>query len=224
MSDENTNENGNAGASEPSSTDEPGTGGDGGAGGDGGSGGGAPADSFAGERDRLTKAARDNQSRADRLQAELDRIRAAASGQPEPKGDEPARTSTDVGLLFDLRDERDALKAEFGEDADPTILSRYRDFSSPEELRMAVEQRVDAAKALRERLEREAEERIRKQYEERHGPLKQEPAGGNSGSTGLPSIEQLAAMSVRELDEVDAKHGAGTVERILADATRAAGA
>ncbi len=113
------------------------------------------------------------------------------------------------------------LREQFGS-ADPALFDEADTrFDSVEAFKAAIEQshrsieeRVTAATTA-------AEEALRARYAERYGPLEIDAPGAEApaGGDGLPTIAQLQAMSMSELDAFEAQHP-GVIDRIIATASR----
>lgn len=202
----------------PSGASEPTTPPSGGAGGNDGSSAGsqAAADAFAADKAALEQRARDEQARADRLQAELDKLNKPTPPPPPPTD----RVFTRDEFRVEMRRQREmaeavaALKSEYPE-ADNGLFD-VDQFDTVEQLTAAVKNSDAANKARLEALKAKADEEVRARYAERYGPLDPAPAGGDAGdSSAPPTVEQLRAMSMDEMDAVEAKFGAGAIQNIL---------
>ena len=167
------------------------------------------ADTFAAERSQLDLRVRQEQSRADRAEAELARLRAA-----QTPGDAPTTDGTAGLTLADIRAEMlrtqaiaealPGLREQF-KYADAAIFARAHEFDSAEALAAAAE---DSHKSVEERIQPAVEARLtelREQYAARFGPLTEDiaPPGGESSSVipGMPSAEELNRMSFSEYRE-----------------------
>lgn len=200
-------------ASEPATTPT------GAGGGNEGSGGGSQTDAgaLAAERDAAVQRARDEQARADRLQAEL-----AAREPAKPAATATPAPLTMEGLTAELnrRDEiagaSAALRTEFP-DADPSVFTATA-YANAEQLRAAVEDSDRATKASKQALRAEVDAEVRARYAEQYGPLNETtPPDAGGGTTGDPTPEQLRGMSLDEMDALEAK-SPGAINRILRSA------
>lgn len=190
---------------------------------DGGAGGAqAGADAFAAERESLAKQARDFQSRADREQARAEAAERRLAELSKPAGT-PAASEAPAGLTMadlirydQLKDAKTELAAKYP-DANPDILARAVQFDSPEAFEASVERSHNANKAMRERIEREAEERMRALLEERGIKLDPNPAPptGTTPPVGDPTPADLNRMTPEEWEELEAK-SPGVIDRVLA--------
>ncbi len=189
--------------------------------GDDGARGGASsdADAFAAERTALEAKARDQQSRADKAQAELDRLKAQIAEQQAPAptdNPEPApvidlaqvRREALAGSLTaqEMAATVPTLKDAFPE-ADPAIYQRLVEFESVESLRAAVEASHSKRKADADALREKVEAEVRQDFAEKYGieaELRAPEPDAKPGD-GEPTLEQLNAMSIPELQALEAK-------------------
>lgn len=189
---------------------------------DGGAGTQAGADAFAAERESLAKQARDFQSRADREQARAEAAERQLAELRKPAGETPASdapsglTMADLVRYDQLKEAKVAL-AEAYPDASPGILARAVEFESPEAFEASVERSHNANKAMRERIEREAEERMRALLEERGIKIDPDPAPvtGTTPPVGDPTPADLNRMTPEEWEALEAK-SPGVIDRVLA--------
>lgn len=164
----------------------------------------------------LERRARDEQSRADRLEFELKQLRDSTTATP-PAETKPASTE-DLLALLDRRDAIASVKATATEkfpNADPSILARANQFETAEALTVALQSSHDTlTQHIEARTKTEADGLVAK-YRERYGDLEPTPpdAGGSSGG-GDPTIEQLAAMTSSEFDAVPQE----VVDRVMRSA------
>lgn len=153
---------------------------------------------------------RAEQGRADRATAELQkaqaRLKELESSDSPAKDTGPAGvTQADLMRMEEMRDVRDALRTQFP--LAPQDLTRnYLQYDSPEAMQVAVARAHEAEKADQERRDREAEARVRKQYEERLGALPPETPSGSEGGEGLPTIAQINSWSLQKQMEFEAKN------------------
>lgn len=182
------------------------------------------AGALATELEAANRRARDEQGRADRLQAEITRLQAA--GNPPAADPTPATGLTVEQFRAEIRRTRefDLATAELRQSAASADAGLFTDpadrFESVEAYRAAVEashrtteERVNARLT-------EAEQALRARYAEQYGPL--DPAAPDVTTPtgdGLPSPEALLRMSMDEMDALEAKHGVGVIDRIIASAT-----
>lgn len=193
-----------------------------------GSSSGTQADAvkIAAEKEALEAQRRQLQSERDQLRAEIDRLK--SERKPEPVTATTTDPLTEDRIVGLLRREREisaaipTLQTEFPH-ADPSIFSASYD--SVEALRAAAENSHSSFKSRLDALgvvpKTEAEKQLAA-YRERYGELEATTPpdnGGQGGPTGLPTVQQIAAMSFAERDALEAKHGAGTVRQILRSAT-----
>lgn len=195
---------------------------------EGGTGTTLDAVQIAAERDRIEAERRQLQGERDRLRAENDRLKSEKAVEPA-EGKEKPITASDLQLL--LRREREmaaavpALKEKFTM-ADPAIFASVDTFDTVEAFRAAVEashssfQSRMESQGLVPKTELDA---LRDRYAAKYGPLGDESPPSNEGGSpgGLPTLEQLHAMSFRELDAFIAKHGDEVYEGILRSAQEA---
>lgn len=163
---------------------------------------------------------RAEQGRADRATAELQKAQARLKeleSKDSPANDAPAGvTQADLMRMEEMRDVRDALRTQFP--LAPQDLTRnYLQYDSPEAMQVAVARAHEAEKADQERRDREAEARVRKQYEERLGTLPPETPSGSEGGEGLPTIAQINSWSMSKQMEFEAKNPG-----VIAEITEAA--
>src|SRR4051812_26014624 len=195
--------------------------GTGGSGGDGGGAGSqAGADAFAAERTRLEQRARDEQSRADRLQSEVEKLtKPAASSTEATTGMTPAQFREEMRRARELeRAASDLRKDETVKYADPSLYDRIDDFDSVEALRAAAEQSHRSFEARLQGLEvvpkSDVEQKLAA-YEAKYGPLQTPPASTGTGqATGDLTIEQVGAMGFDERDAYEAAHP-GVIARVV---------
>jgi DNA repair exonuclease SbcCD ATPase subunit len=102
----------------------------------------------------------------------------------------------------------------------PTLFNDLSAFDSIESLEAAVMSEAEKLDGIVQTRVAEKENEIKEAYAGQYGRRLREPVdSGQAGqATGLPSVEQLADMRVEELEKVDAQYGAGTVDKILAEA------
>lgn len=193
-----------------------------GASGDGGSGTETGADAFAAERERLEAARRDLQSERDRLRSELDSLKSQGSGEGEstqPSSTDPRALAREVAAEvrreMAVESEKARLQADSAfADADSAIYER--NFSSPEELRAAVEASAQANKAkIDARVEAELKTKLEKAAKQ-YGFQLQTPPDSGQAPTGDPTLAQLKAMSMDEFDKVPSE----VVDRVLRTANQ----
>lgn len=203
----------------------PGTGSEAGTSVEGVAGGSQPTvEQLTAERDRIEAERRTLQSERDRLRAEL-----AASSKPEatpaPQDDSPLSRADFLAML---RRERElgaalpALKQEFTM-ADPGLFDRVDEFDTAEAFRAAVES-SDAS--FRSRMEAQGLvpkseiDALREAYVAKYGPLGDETPADNAGGSpgGLPTFQQLAAMTIAQQESFVRQHGEDTFQRILRSA------
>lgn len=194
------------------------------------------ADSFAAERERLEARARAEQGRADQNAAKVAdlerRLAELESGAGAGQAEGEASPATDpavealrgqvASLEKMLRAQTlapivESLKGEF-EHADPSLfkMERATRFETPESLRAAVEASHNERKAFGEAYSESQLAALRKQYADQYGLTLATPpaAGGGDTPAGDPTPEQLARMSIVELDEL----GEEVVNRVLRSA------
>lgn len=203
---------------------------------DGSGGTETAAEKFAAERERLEARARSEQGRADQNAArvaELERRLAAlegGAGGGEGEGEASSQSDAAVealarhvsGLERMLRAQAlapivESLKGEFTH-ADPSLfeMEKAAAFETPEALRAAVEASHAERKAFGETYAEAQLAALRKQYADQFGlTLTPPPSGDGSTPAGDPTPEQLARMSIVELDEL----GEDVVNRVLRSAT-----
>lgn len=201
---------------------------------DGSGGTESAADTFAAERERLEARARAEQGRADQnaaraaeLERQLAEARGAAGGaedegEASPKADPAVEALTAevkslqraIRWTNELSPLVESLKGEFGH-ADPSLFTRERAsrFDTPESLRAAIEASHEERKTFGESYAEGQLAALRQQYAEQFGlTLATPPAnGGGDAPSGDPTPEQLARMSIAELDEL----GEEVVNRVL---------
>lgn len=167
---------------------------------------------------------RAEQGRADRAAAELAKVQArlaeleAGSSSDSGAGSPPAVgiTQADLVRMEEMRDYRDALRAEFPL-ASADLTRNYLQYDSPESMRLAVARSHEAEKADQERRDAEAEARVRKQYEERLGKLPPETPTDAGAGEGLPTIAQINSWPLNKQMEFEAKNP-GVIQRLTDEA------
>lgn len=187
----------------------------------------ATADTFAAERDSYEAERRQLQSTRDRLRAEVESLEkrkgdaAPNESAPAPLTAEAVRREMQATLLRtqELSDAKATLKERYP-DADPAIFARAYEFESAEDFAVALERSHNATTALlAERLEAKERE-LKERYEKAYGPLKETPADGGDGPVGvLPTVHQLATMSLAEYAAAEAKFGKEAIDSILRQAS-----
>lgn len=183
------------------------------------------AGALASQLEAANRRARDEQSKADRFKAELDKLKGASTeAQPAPT---PGITLEQ--LRSENRRVREFLRAEtelqtaFGS-ADPALFEDADSrFDSVEAFRAAVEESHRSTEALvASRVEAKLQEE-RAKLAERFGPLDLDsPDATTPTADGLPTLAQLERMSMAEMDALDAKHP-GVIDRIIQTASRKEG-
>jgi hypothetical protein len=201
--------------------DSTGTSGDGGAG-DGAGSTTPTVDAFADERNKLTQQIRDFQSRADRLQAELDKAKAVSA--PEPASTQPEALTAE-GVMALLRRDRELTSAvsQLRNDfpfADDAIFTGYERFDSVEAFRAEAEASHTRIKALAEKAAQPLVDAALAPYVEKYGRLNTTPAdNGGASATGLPSLEEVRGYNATQLQTLVDQHGEDVIERIWRSAT-----
>lgn len=197
------------------------TGGQPGGSGDSGSGGTTtpPADQFAQREAHLETQRREQQARADRAEAELARLRAAQTpAAPAPTGD----FLTKDAFREELRRQREldsavgALREKFPFAGD--VFDRVDSFDNVEALSVAAENAHQRVAGLLDPAVQAAVNAAIKPYVDRYGALQQPPAGTKPGEgEGLPTAEEIARMSLAELDALEVAHP-GHAKRVVNEA------
>lgn len=218
------------------STSESGSGGSGepnpGEGNDGGAGGTAAAEKFAAEREKLQREARDRQSaqhkaeaKAAELQAELEKLKGASGDEtPVPTAGLTAeQVQEQVRQAMRQEEVRTrglasavATAKEQYPDADPSVLDTSKYETAEEFLAAAQASHEQVSSHLEARLA-DREKELRERYAAVHGELPAPVEPPKDTPTGDPTIEQLSAMSVPELDKLE-KRAPGTIDRVLRSA------
>lgn len=206
---------------------------DAGAAADGGAGGteesnGSQSGSVSADLTRAQETIRNLQSERDRLRAERDSLTAAASsgsgdgagssGEFDPDAFRRSLMQDVLGATA-LQTAAVAIRQEFPH-ADPSLFTgeRLAGFGSPDALRLAaqadhlrVAAQVEAAVEAREAA-------LRAEMEAKYGSgAGSANGGGESGGTGDPTPQQVAAMSLDELDALE-KSNPGVLDRVLRSA------
>lgn len=185
------------------------------------------AGALASQLEAADRRARDEQSRADRLQAQLDKLQAPPA-PPSDSQQKPAEGLTLAEIRAELRRDREfalaesTLKGQYGS-ADPGLFRDAADrfdsveafTAAVEESHRSIEQRVAAAKEA-------AEQELRAKYAEQYGPLEPDVNGTEAQGDGIPTLAQLHRMSLAEQDALEAKHP-GIIDRIIETASRKEG-
>lgn len=190
-----------------------------------GAGSQAAADTFAAERETFESQRRALQSERDRLKAELDKLKAGAT-PAAPAQTETALTAESVMALLKKDREMTALAADLKGQftlADPTLFQSYESFDNADAFRVAVENSHNSVKA---RVEAETQPAIAAAVEaaiapyiQRYGRLAETPqTTEGAAATGLPTIAQVQAMSMAEMEALVAQHGDDVIDRILRSA------
>lgn len=154
---------------------------------------------------------RAEQGRADRALAELQKAQARLSelesaGSGNPATDAPAGvTQADLMRMEEMRDVRDALRTQFPL-APQNLTRNYLQYDSPEAMQVAVARAHEAEKADQERRDKEAEARVRAQYEERLGKLPPEAPTNAEGGEGRPTIAQINSWPLSKQMEYESKN------------------
>jgi hypothetical protein len=170
----------------------------------------------------LTKQARDLQAARDRERAEREKLQrelAEMRGNADRSGDQPEYLTAEA-FRAELKRQREMdrsvakLREEFSE-ADAGIFEDLDRFDSVEALRATVERSHTARKAYADKVKAEAQEEARRILAERGIELP-DPKGEPAGVKGLPGPAELAKMSERELDALEAEHGSDVIDKILA--------
>jgi mRNA-degrading endonuclease toxin of MazEF toxin-antitoxin module len=170
------------------------------------------ADPFAEERAQLQAQARSWQSRYD--QAEAARVAATTPApDPAPATTAPAPTGLDVSEIIraELRRATEfhsavgALKEQFPNATQ--ALANADSFANVEQLRVAAENEQAAFNAQVSPAVAAAVEAALAPYVQRFGSLQVAPAGATPGQgDGLPSLQDINAMSLDELDALNKAH------------------
>lgn len=153
------------------------------------------------------------QSENDRLKNELAAARAAKEGD----GQAPAPALTEDRILALMRQEREMARAEssFKEQyklADPELFERT--YPSVEAFEAAVKSSHERVSSLVNAGRSEQENALLARYREAYGELDATPPDSNGGTaTGDPTFAQLEAMSLSELDALEAANP-GVIDRV----------
>lgn len=235
MSDDNTQNQGASGADSDAGNGDTGAADAGSAGGTQGDQGAATvpaADlSRAQETARSLQSERDREkARADKLDAELAALRGTSGGSEGGSGGaapvdlEDFRRSllADVHGVTALSQAAIRLQTEFPY-ADAALFApgKLAEFHSPEALFLAAKDSHDRASGLIEAEVAKREAALRADFEKKYGPGaagEGNGTAGTAGGTGDPTKEQLARMSMRELDELETR-APGTAARVLRSTT-----
>lgn len=165
----------------------------------------AVADSFAAERDALTRRASEWQGRYDRAMSQLESLQ---SGQLDNGGEQEAEDNPGYLTRDDFRAElarvremdqlSNDLRSQFP-DADPEVFGMADEFDSPEDFAMVIEFAHNQAREQRANLRAEVEAEVRAQYEEQFGKLRTAPASPDGGvPEGALTPERAAELPLRE--------------------------
>lgn len=159
-----------------------------------------------------------------RLLVELDKVRAAQTVQPIPSTTDDAGSDLAAfkkSLLQDvyganlMSQASIALKSEFP-DADPSLFGseKLSQFGSPEALRFAVEDSHNRVAAILAERSAAIEAKVREEMASKFGDGGAGAAGSTSAPGADPTPAQLAAMSVGEMNALEAQNP-GVMDRVL---------
>lgn len=195
--------------------------------GDGDAGGTQTADSFAAEREKLEARARSFQGEADRAkqraeqaEAELKKLKDGASGGETPAaltaGEIAAQVRQEMrreaARSRELSAAAETAKSEYP-DADSDILARVDEYDTAEEFLAAARASHESIGSHVDARLKAREEELRKRYAETYGELPPLPDENTGSPTGDPTLAQLNAMSITELDALE-QADPGVIERV----------
>lgn len=159
------------------------------------------------------------------LRTELDRLKAASAAAPAsvaPKDDSGSDLDAFKKSLLQevyganlMSQASIALKSEFP-DADPTLFSpeKLSQFGSPEAFRFAVEDSHKRVAAILAERSAAIEAKVREEMAAKFGDGGAGPAGSTPAPGADPTPAQLAAMSVSEMNALEAA-SPGVMDRVL---------
>lgn len=188
---------------------------------DGGAGGTGSSDSSEKLREAEARA-RSFQSEADKARKQIAELEARLKGKDESGDETPAPTGLteeqvrqvmrrEAARTRELADAVETAKAEYP-NADPSTLVADK-YESAEEMLEAVKASHETLTAHIDARVKAEEERVRKLYAEKYGELPAPPDPKQGDGGGDPTLAQLSAMSIPQLEELE-RRSPGVIERV----------
>jgi hypothetical protein len=159
------------------------------------------------------------QAEADKAKAELAAAKPGdAGGEAGGSGFDPDKFRRellqDVVGVTQLTQAAVTLKEKYPH-ADPALFGQLDEFGSVDALRVAVEDSHNRVATAITASGADIEAKVRAEYEEKFGKLAGTPSTGASAQqAGDPTVAQLNAMSVQEMNEIE-KKDPGVIDRVL---------
>lgn len=199
---------------------------------DGASAGTLPAGSLAGGGDSWENAARDWQSKHDRLAARMNQLEGqlsqgyADNGVGEEDADgifefDPDAYARSIEERFahriEMREAANSLRDEFGY-ADGDLFKRAHEFQDVDALRAALQASHGRVAGEVERAVAEREASLRAEMSQKYGVRFETPVDGGQAPSADPSVDQIRAMSIHEQIAFD-QANPGVIDRVLRQAS-----